>query len=217
MKRYALMWSGGKDSSLALLRAYARGLPVTRLINFSDPLTGRVRFHATRLELIRAQAASLGLELRKIAIAWADYEPAFRAALADLKRDGFSGVVFGDIHLADVRAWYEERVRAAGLEHVEPIWGDPPASLVREFVDSGGRAIITCCEESRLDENWLGRVIDERFVHDISALSIDPAGENGEYHSFVFAHPLFSAPIAIRLGERRREGGLVQLDLKSGP
>src|SRR5207248_6591563 len=138
------------------------GLDVGRLVNFYDPATDRVRFHATRSDVIRAQADAIGVELRQIGVAWQDYEPAFRSMLEGLGEEGFRGVVFGDIHLADVRAWYEERVRAAGLDHVEPIWGEPPARLVAEFIASGSRAVITCVEVPKLSDAWLGRVIDER-------------------------------------------------------
>jgi len=214
-ERYALMWSGGKDGALALLRARARGLAVTRLVNFYDGESGRVRFHATRAALIAAQASAIGIELRQIATSWPEYEPAFRDMLAGLRRDGFAGVLFGDIHLADVRTWYEERVRAVGLTHVEPLWGEPPAALLAEFVASGSRAVITCTEDGKLDESWLGRIIDDDFVRDIAALPIDPAGENGEYHSFAFAGPLFRTPVVWRPGERRRDGKFSQLDLES--
>jgi uncharacterized protein (TIGR00290 family) len=196
------------------MRARARGLDVTRLLNFYDPATDRVRFHATRSELIRAQADAIGIELRQLGVPWARYEAIFLEMLADLKRGGFAGVVFGDIHLVDVRAWYEERVVAAGLAHVEPIWGELPAALVAEFVASGSRAVITCCELSRLDESWLGRIIDEQFVAEIGATGIDPAGENGEYHSFTFAGPLFGTPLRWRAGGRRAEGDFVQLDIE---
>jgi uncharacterized protein (TIGR00290 family) len=208
------MWSGGKDSALALMRARSRGLHVTRLLNIYDPASDRVRFHATRRELIQAQADAIGIELRQYGVAWDSYEPTFRGMLDELRADGFRGVVFGDIHLADVRAWYEERVTAAGLAHVEPIWGERPAALVAEFVASGSRAVITCCELPKLGEEWLGRVIDERFIAEIGATGIDPAGENGEYHSFAFAGPLFSAPLRWRAGDRRADGNFVQLDIE---
>ena len=215
--RYALMWSGGKDSALALMRARGRGLDVTRLINIYDPATDRVRFHATRRELIQAQADAIGLPVVQYGVAWEHYDSAFHELLAGLKTEGFRGVVFGDIHLADVRAWYEDRVRASGLEHVEPIWGDPSADLVAEFVASGSRAVITCVELPKLDGSWLGRIIDEHFLHDIASLPIDPAGENGEYHSFTFAGPLFRAPVRWRAGARRDEGDFAQLDLELSP
>ncbi len=213
MPRYAAMWSGGKDSALALTRASALGLEVGALLNFYDADTGRVRFHATRADLIAAQAAATGIPLRPFGTTWEGFDDAFRGALSALAADGYAGVIFGDIHLADVRAWYEERVRAAGLEHVEPIWGDPPADLLREFVAGGGRAVITCCETAKLDESWLGRTIDESFVRKIAGAGIDPCGENGEYHSFAFDGPAFHAPVRWRAGERHSEGGFVQLDL----
>ena len=215
--RYAVMWSGGKDSALALMRARSRGLDAARLLNIYDPASDRVRFHATRRELIQAQADAIGIELRQFGVAWDGYEAAFGAMLETLREEGFRGVVFGDIHLADVRAWYEERVRAAGLEHVEPIWGEPPDRLVAEFVASGSRAVITCCELPKLSDQWLGRVIDERFLQDIRVTGIDPAGENGEYHSFTFAGPLFREPLRWRPGARRADGDFVQLDIELQP
>jgi uncharacterized protein (TIGR00290 family) len=210
--RYALMWSGGKDSLLALHRARGSGLRVERLVNFHDE-SGRVRFHATPRELIQAQADAIGLPLSHYATPWSAYEGMFRKVLADLASDGFAGVVFGDIHLADVRAWYEERVRAAGLEHVEPIWGARSMDLVREFVVSGHRAVITCCEEGKLDASWLGRMIDETFPDAVAALPIDPAGENGEYHSFVFDGPLFQRAVRWTRGATTRDGRFLQMEL----
>ena len=214
--RYALMWSGGKDSALALDRAGKEGLEVARLVSFYDSTTRRVRFHATRVEMLEAQAASVGIDLRAIASTWAEMEANLRHELESLREDGFTGVVFGDIHLADVRAWYEDRVTAAGLEHVEPIWGERPELLLGEFILSGGRAVITCVDLAKLDEAWLGRVIDERFASEIETTGADPCGENGEYHSFAFAGPVFKKPLKWIAGERRRDSGFAQLDLKDG-
>jgi uncharacterized protein (TIGR00290 family) len=210
---YALMWSGGKDSALALNRARQMGMDVTRLISFYDSATRRVRFHATRVEMLEAQASATGVPLRAIATSWPAMEPALRAELASLRDEAFAGVVFGDIHLADVRAWYEDRVTAAGLEHVEPIWGEPPPALLDEFISSGGRAVITCVDLARLDEAFLGRVIDESFAADIAATGVDACGENGEFHSFAFAGPAFATPVTWATGERRHEAGFTQLDL----
>jgi uncharacterized protein (TIGR00290 family) len=210
---YAVMWSGGKDSALALDRAGRRGLDVTRLLSFYDPTTKRVRFHATRVEMLEAQAAAVGIGLRVVPTTWTDMDANLEHELASLRNEGFAGVVFGDIHLADVRAWYEVRVTAAGLEHVEPIWGEPPALLLAEFIASGGRAVLTCVDLAKLDEAWLGRVIDERFADEIGTTGADPCGENGEYHSFAFAGPVFKKPLAWVAGERRLDSGFAQLDL----
>ena len=211
--KYALMWSGGKDSALALQRATTAGFRVTRLINFHDAATGRVRFHATRVNMIQAQADAAGIELRAIGTSWPEMEARLAAELAALRSEGFAGVVFGDIHLADVRAWYEDRVKAAGLEHVEPIWGEEPIQLVSEFVEAGGRAVVTCVDLSRLDSAWLGRIVDERFLVEIAATQADPCGENGEFHTFAFQGPVFTHPVTWRSGETRSRSGFSQLDL----
>lgn len=213
MSVYALFWSGGKDSALALQRARRAGLAVRRLLTFYDEASGRVRFHATRVAMLEAQAAAIGVELRTVGTSWEGMEPRVQAELAAMRREGFTGVVLGDIHLADVRAWYEERVVAAGLEHVEPLWGEAARGLLREFVAGGGRAVVTCVDLARLDERWLGREIDSAFADDIAALPVDPCGENGEYHSFAFAGPVFRRPVRWAAGERRRENGFAQLDL----
>jgi uncharacterized protein (TIGR00290 family) len=211
--RCALLWSGGKDIALALARARAMGIQVDRLLSFFDSATGRVRFHATRVEMLEAQAASIETELRAIPTTWAEMETSLKRELRSLAEEGFSGVVLGDIHLADVRAWYEERVTAAGLEHIEPIWGEPPQQLLEEFVSSGGRAVVTCVELAKLDETWLGRVIDQGFANEIAGTGVDPCGENGEYHSFAFAGPVFTRQVEWAPGERRSEPGFAQLDV----
>jgi uncharacterized protein (TIGR00290 family) len=210
---YALMWSGGKDSALALQRATASGIEIKRLINFYDTVTGRVRFHATRTDMIRAQAIATGIDLTAIGTSWPAMEARLSEELVTLLEEGFAGVMLGDIHLADVRTWYEERIRAAGLEHAEPLWGESPAQLVREFVGAGGRAVITCVDLSRMDESWLGRIIDEAFLDDIGGTGVDPCGENGEYHSFAFRGPAFAHQVNWRPGKRRSKSGFSQLDV----
>lgn len=214
--KFALMWSGGKDSALALDRARRAGIEVSRLLTFYDSATRRVRFHATRVEMLEAQAAAVGIALRAIPTTWAEMDANLRFELASLHEEGFNGVVFGDIHLADVRAWYEDRVKATGLEHVEPIWGEPPAHLLAEFISSGGRAVITCVDLAKLEDAWLGRIIDARFASEIEAEGVDPCGENGEYHSFAFAGPVFKTPVRWTAGERRVDSGFAQLDLTEG-
>lgn len=207
------MWSGGKDSALALQRATTGGMHVTRLINIYDAATRRVRFHATRLDMIQAQAHAVGIELRAIGSDWPEMETRLVVELAALRSEGFTGVVFGDIHLTDVRAWFEDRVTAAGLEHIEPVWGEKPARLLREFVKTGGRAVITCVDQSRLDSSWLGRIIDDSFIEEIAVTGADPCGENGEYHSFAFQGPPFVHEVRWKPGEKRCETGFSQLDV----
>ncbi len=213
---HALMWSGGKDSALALDRARRAGIDVTRLISFYDSATRRVRFHFTRIEMLEAQAAAIGIRIDAISTSWPEMDVDLRRELSSLREQGFTGVVFGDIHLADVREWYEERVTAAGLEHVEPIWGEPPELLLGEFISSGGRAVITCVDLAKLDEAWLGRVTDKSFAVEIRTTGVDACGENGEYHSFAFAGPVFKKSLGWTARERCLDSGFAQLDLTEG-
>src|ERR1700674_521016 len=212
-QRYALMSSGGKDSALALDRARRSGLDVDRLISFYDSATRRVRFHATRVEMLEAQAAAIGIDLHSISTTWPEMEASLDRELGLLHDEEFVGLIFGDIHLADVRHWYETRVVAAGLQHVEPIWGEPPPALLAAFVSSGGRAVLTCVELAKLDESWLGRVTDAQFAVEIKKVGVDACGENGEYHSFAFSGPVFNRPVRWIAGERRLDAGFAQLDL----
>ena len=215
--KYALLWSGGKDGALALHRARSAGLDVVRLHTFYEAATGRVRFHGTRIDIIEAQAAAIaGLQHAADGTSWEEMPRRLVERLVELRRDGFTGVVLGDIHLADVRAWYEDRVTVAGLEYVEPIWGERPQSLLDEFVRSGGRAVVTCVDLTMLDESWLGRIIDAEFARDIASTGVDPCGENGEYHSFAFAGPVFAHELAWRPGETRRDERFAQLDVLPG-
>lgn len=198
---YALSWSGGKDSTLALDRALRGGLPVTCLFNIYEGSSGRVRFHGVRRELIAAQADALELDLVQKATGAADFEAVFLAILEELGERGIEGVVFGNIHLQEIRDWYEERTRAHGLAHVEPLWGDRPADLVREFRRRGYRACLVSVDLDRGDPAWIGRDLDDALVSDlIRREDVDPCGERGEYHTFVFDGPLFHRPVRIRRG-----------------
>lgn len=210
------MWSGGKDSAMALDRARRKGLEVTLLLSFYDSATARVRFHGTPIELLQAQAAAIGIGWRGIASTWAEMDARFQHELSLVRAEGFTGVVLGDIHLADVRAWYEERVATAGLQHVEPLWGESPTHLLREFVLGGGRAVVTFVDLAKLDESWLGRAIDPTFAAEIENAGVDACGENGEYHSFAFDGPVFNRAVDWAAGERHVDSNVAQLDLMVG-
>ncbi len=195
------MSSGGKDGTLAFDRATRSGLDLRYLVNIHEGSTGRVRFHGVRAELVARQAAALGLELVSDHTTPDPFEPVFLRTLAALKARGCDGVVFGNIHLADVRAWYEERVLAAGLDHVEPLWGDPPIELVHEVVERGYRALLVAVDLTQRAANFLGRELDADLLTELAiADGIDPCGERGEYHTFVFDGPRFAQPIAFAQG-----------------
>jgi uncharacterized protein (TIGR00290 family) len=210
----ALFWSGGKDSLLALDRAERSGVRVTHLVNVFEGNTQRVRFHGVRRELIAAQAEALGRELVQKSTHPGDFEQALQAAMDDLANAGIERIVFGNIHLADVRAWYEERVRARGFEHVEPLWREAPEALVREFVARGHRSRIVSVYLACGRPEWLGRDIDASFIEQVEAApGVDVCGERGEYHSFAFGGPLFRRELPIReVGRFEREEHLI-LDL----
>lgn len=215
----ALAWSGGKDSTLALDRARRRGLDVRYLVNLYEGSSGRVRFHGVRREWIAAQADALGLEIVQRHTHPDDFETVFLGALDDLKAIGVRGIVFGNIHLADVRAWYEERTTGRGFQHVEPLWGEPPGALVREFVRRGHRARIVSVDLKQGRREWLGRELDDALVAEIESVpGVDACGEKGEYHSFAFGGPLFARPLAMRdLGTVEMEGHLfLDFELAAG-
>ena len=197
---YAVCFSGGKDSMLALDRARRSGLHVERLVTLYDEASERVRFHAVPIAVMRAQAKVLGIPMSLHPTTPETFESVFLAALAELRDDGIAGMIFGNIHLADVRAWYEERVLGADLEHRELLWGEPPALLVREVLARGYTAVLTCIEEPKADPSWLGQPLTAELVADFERHGIDPCGEYGEYHTLVTNGPLFSAPLAVRFG-----------------
>jgi uncharacterized protein (TIGR00290 family) len=212
------MSSGGKDCTLALDRAQRRGLDVRLLANIYEGSTGRVRFHGIRHELIARQATALGLDLVTAHTGPRDFEPVFLDVLQELRRRGCTGLVFGNIHLADVRAWYEDRVRAAGLDHIEPLWGDPPIELVHEVVERGYRALLVSVDLKQGAAGLLGRELDADLLTELDiAEDLDPCGERGEYHTFVFEGPALHSPVSFTRGPAVEIDGHRFLDLIPGP
>jgi uncharacterized protein (TIGR00290 family) len=212
-KSCALSFSGGKDSMLALDRAIRHGWPVTYLLNLYDAASQRVRFHGVRKELIQAQADALGLALLSYPTQPETFEQVFLAALDDLRERGVDAIIFGDIHLADVRAWYEERTTGKGLTHLEPLWGEPAGLLAREVINRGYHAILTSVELARARETWLGQPLSAALIAQFEAAGIDACGERGEYHTFVSNGPLFRYPLPVSLGERISMPGYALIDI----
>lgn len=208
---------------LALHRARQQGYRVTRLFCVYEGDSGRTRFHGVRAGLVEAQARALGLPLVMDHTHPDDYETVHRRLLEGLVEDGVSAVVYGNIHLADVREWYEERSERMGLAHVEPLWGDPPAQLVREFLTAGYRTLVVSVNLESGDPRWLGRELSGPLVESLlDDPEIDPCGEYGEYHTFVWEGPMFSSPVRFQTGETFEREGHRILDLahrgpESGP
>ena len=198
---YALATGSGKDATLALHRARAAGLDVRFAFNLFDANTGRVAFHGTRRSLVEAHAQALGLEPVLVPVGEDAFETAFLAVLDDLCSRDVGGVVMGNIHLADVRAWYEERITSRSLAHVEPLWGELPSELARELLVLGYRATIVSVDLEQGDSAWVGRELDLELVENIERFGADTCGERGEYHTFVSDGPGFMHPVTFRTGE----------------
>lgn len=198
---YALLTGSGKDATLALHRGRAEGLEITTAVSLFDAASGRIAFHGTRIELVAAQHEALGLRPVIRPVDSGGFDTAFARALDELVALGLRGMVLGNIHLADIRGWYEERITARGLEHVEPLWGDAPGVLVREVVEAGYRAVVVSVMNELGDRAWVGRVLDRSLIEEIEATGADPCGERGEYHSFVYDGPSFRRPVRYEVGE----------------
>ncbi|MDX1429143.1 MAG: diphthine--ammonia ligase [Rhodothermales bacterium] len=212
---YALMTSGGKDSTLALDRAQRAGMRVRVLANIYDHDSGRVRFHGVPRDLVIAQARALGLDPLTVATSPQNFETGFLDLLTRLVRLGITGVVFGNIHLEDVRAWYEDRVRNSGLDHIEPLWGEEPATLAREVVARGFRAVLVSGDLQLGAADLVGRELDYDLLDTLATRpDVDPCGEHGEFHTFVYDGPNFCTPVAFERGELIVIGGYRFLELK---
>ena len=206
MKQSAIFnWSGGKDSALALYRVLQEGQYdiQTLLTTISEPYQ-RVSMHGVRTALLDQQAAALGLPCRKVFLpempTMAAYESQMASIMRELKDAGARAAIFGDIFLEDLRQYRENQLAELGLPAVFPLWGAPTAELMREFLGLGFKTITTCVNERFLDRSFVGRVIDEDFLRELPP-GVDPCGENGEFHTFVFDGPLFRQPIAFERGE----------------
>jgi uncharacterized protein (TIGR00290 family) len=211
----ALMTSGGKDGTLALDRARRQGLDVRWMATVFEGNTGRLRFHGVPHELVVAQARAVGLEPVLARTHPDDFETAFGRLLAKLVAEGCTGVVFGNIALADVRAWYEERVTAAGLTHHELLWGEPSMELAYEVVERGYRALVVAVNLQMRAVRFLGRELDADLLTEIGITDdLDPSGERGEYHTFVFDGPEFHNPVGFLVGTTLEREGHRFLDLR---
>ncbi len=199
---YALMSGGGKNSTVALDRARGDSMDVGYLVSICAGSPDRIRFHGTPRTLIDEQAKSLGLEHITVQTATQSLEVAFQEALHKLKQLDVTGVIFGDIGLDSVRTWYEDRVNAAGLEHIEPNWGEPSIEIAWEVVERGYQALVVSVNRAHQATRFLGREFDADLVTEIGCTDgIDPSGERGEYHTLVFDGPAFARPVDFSIGD----------------
>lgn len=204
----ALAWSGGKDSSLAL--ASLRTDPDVEVVALVTTVTrdfDRISMHGVRRAVLDAQVAAIGLPLVEAVIPAACsnviYEDAFAAALTEVRRrrPDVRHLAFGDLFLTDVRAYREALLGRLGWDPVFPLWARDTAALARDFIGAGYRAVLTCVDTTQLPAEFAGREFDAALLVDLPA-DVDPCGERGEFHTCVYAGPIFRRPLELRTGER---------------
>jgi uncharacterized protein (TIGR00290 family) len=213
---FVLFWSGGKDSALALWTLRRGRREPEALVTTVTEGYERISMHGVRRELLARQAKALGIPLVEVVIPPACvneiYEARMAEAFAAAPLSGAEAVAFGDLFLEDVRAYREGRLAAGGKRGLFPLWGRDTTALAEEFLDAGFEATLVCVDPRVLDPAFAGRTFDERLLAELPP-GVDPCGENGEFHTFVSAGPIFAQPIACERGEIVERDGFVFCDL----
>lgn len=206
MKPKALFnWSSGKDSALALYKILKEDqFEVTTLLTSINKEFQRISMHGVHVSLLEKQAESLGFPLIKMEIpkepSMEEYSEIMSKTMNEIKSQGVTHSIFGDIFLDDLRKYREDQLRSIGMEGVFPLWKQNTTELINEFLSLGFKTIVTCVNETYLDKSFAGRIIDQDFIKDLPK-KVDPCGENGEFHTFTFDGPIFKNPIDFEIGE----------------
>ena len=208
-------WSGGKDSTLALHHILENGnYDLRYLLTTVNEAFNRVSMHGVREDLLITQANSIGIPLYQVRLPdspdMAVYERNMQKHLASMKSIGITHAIFGDIFLEDLRIYRETQLAEIGIEAVFPLWKKDTTAIINEFISLGYQTIVVCAKEGL--EELCGRVIDTSFIADLPP-GIDPCGENGEFHTFVYDGPIFKKPINFSLGEKVFRSGYWYIDL----
>ncbi len=203
-----LAWTGGKDSVMALVELRrSKEFEVVGLLTAVSEESGRIVLHGTCQDLLTAQAEALGLPLVLIPMPETcsrSYIEKLGEAVRPYRDQGIHTVAFGDLYLDDIRDFREEQLEHLGMEAVFPLWHRDPAELALAFLREKFKAVVLCVEESCLPASFVGRAFDRSFLADLP-LGVDPCGENGEFHTFVYDGPLFAKPVRFRVGETFNE------------
>ena len=201
MAEYAASWSGGKDSCFAHWKAISQGLKVSYLLNFINKDSTRAMSHGLDHKLIALQAQAMELTITQQSVTWETYEAGFKAALEKLKLKGITGVVTGDIYLQEHKDWTDRVCGEIGVKAILPLWQMDTSRLLTDFIDTGFKAIIVSAKAEFFDKEWLGRQVDTESAVELNRiakkLDIDPCGEAGEFHTFVYDGPSFKKSIKI--------------------
>jgi uncharacterized protein (TIGR00290 family) len=212
----ALSWSGGKDSSLALWTLRAQSLEPRALITTSSETFDRISHHGVRRSLLALQAEELGIELVEVLLPFPcstqEYERLFEHAFSETILAEIETVAFGDIFLEDLRAHREDKLASAGRAGLFPLWKRDTTELANDFIDAGFEAIVACVDPRKLDPSFAGRRFNRDLLANLPAC-VDPCGENGEFHTFAYAGPMYSEPISIKDGECVTRDGFLYADV----
>ena len=198
-------WSGGKDSYLSLLLAKERGLDTSCLLSFvgSD---GNSRSHGLKTAVLKSQASALGLPLETKEVTWESYEQGFEEAVKSLKGHyAVTGGVFGDVNLKEHRQWVEKMSKRCGISYNLPLWMMPERRVSELLIERGGKALIVAIRNDLVDESWLGRIMDDRYIDYCLQQQISPCGEGGEVHTLVVGGPLFKNNLSYSPGEIKHD------------
>lgn len=200
-----LTWSGGKDSALALYYLKNGHYRIHSLLTTVTQDFHRISMHGVRSILLDDQAESLGLPLEKVFISKnssnEEYENHMKEKLLFFQGQGISSVAFGDLFLEDIRKYREQNLSKITMQGIFPLWNKDTHELARKFIELGFQAVIICVDSQKLDKKFAGRYFDRQFLSDLPA-TVDPCGENGEFHSFVFDGPIFRKPIPFTIGDK---------------
>jgi uncharacterized protein (TIGR00290 family) len=204
-KPIAMSWSGGKDSCLALHELMqSPDVKVESLLTTITRDFDRISMHGVRTKLLEQQAESLGLPLHRVLISRgagnAEYESKMSEAFSSYREQGIDTIGFGDLFLEDIKRYRDRFLASHNMRGLYPIWKRNTSSLIREFIAKGFKTIVVCVDPKQLDPSFAGRIIDEDFVADLPP-HVDPCGENGEFHTFVFDGPMFRQAIKFARGE----------------
>ncbi|THD58098.1 adenine nucleotide alpha hydrolase [Phenylobacterium sp.] len=217
MTAVVMSWSGGKDACMALSALQQTpGTTVAGLLTSVTRDSERISMHGVRRDLLVRQATALGLPLRELALpafpSNAVYEAALGEALAEYRRAGVETVAFGDLFLEDIRAYRDALMARLGMTAIYPVWGRATRGFLEAFIAQGFKAVAVCVDLAKLDLSFAGRAVDVAFLADLPD-GVDPAGENGEFHTFVFDGPNFRQPVDFTLGGREARDGFGFVDL----
>ncbi len=216
-KKVLLSWSSGKDSawSLHLLRQQDE-YEIIGLLTTINTEFDRVAMHSTRRVLLEMQARAAGLPLQAVPLPWPcsndEYERIMKTACELAVSQGAEVIALGDLFLQDIRAYRERQLQGAGLAPIFPLWELPTGPLARDMVLGGLRAKLVCVDPAKLSPDFAGREFDEQLLADLPR-GVDPCGENGEFHTCVYAGPMFDRKIAVTLGERVQRDGFCYCDV----